>query len=52
MASIKVEEKKLSYRPRSPNPDRKRAHRNVEVCTMGAVEILGKVGHIVIILAK
>lgn len=41
MASIKVEEKKLSYRPRSPNPDRKRAHRNVEVCTMGAVEILG-----------
>ena len=41
MASLKAEEKKLNYRPRSPNIDRKRPHRNVEVCTMGAIEIIG-----------
>ena len=41
MASLRVDEKKLNYRPRSPAIDRKRPHRNVEVCTMGAVEIIG-----------
>ena len=42
MASPKVDEKKLNYRPRSAHPEKKvRAHRYVEVCTMGAVEIIG-----------
>ena len=42
MASLKVDEKKLNYRSKSPNPEKKvRSHRNVEVCTMGAVEIIG-----------
>ena len=42
MASLKGDEKKLNYRPRSAHPEKKvRLHRNVEVCTMGAVEIIG-----------
>lgn len=43
MAVPRTEEKKLIYQgPRSPNPlDRKRPHKNLELCSIGAVEIIG-----------
>ncbi|KAK3581466.1 hypothetical protein CHS0354_031791 [Potamilus streckersoni] len=42
MAVLKVEEKKPAYpRPKSPYLDRKRPHRSMEVCVIGAIEIIG-----------
>ncbi|KAL3842639.1 hypothetical protein ACJMK2_020630 [Sinanodonta woodiana] len=42
MAVLKGEEKKPAYqRPKSPSQDRKRLHRSLEVCVIGAIEIIG-----------
>lgn len=41
--TVPKEEKSIYQRSRSPNPsDRKRSHKHVEVCVIGAIEVIGK----------